>query len=121
MPAQKRHKTKHDGIYYIIGTAIGSGKPEKIFYMTYRKYGKLISEKAGRQFKDDMTAGRAAVKREKRILGKELSNAEQREADRAAKQTEADKYTIERLWKAYKAAKPNLKSWKNRYLRFPIQ
>jgi hypothetical protein len=55
MPAQKRHKTKYAGVYYIEGTAVGSNKKEKIYYIMYRKDGRQIHEKAGRQYQDDMT------------------------------------------------------------------
>ena len=55
MPAQKRYKTKYPGVYYINGRAAGSNKSEKIYYIVYRKNGKQIDEKAGRQFQDDMT------------------------------------------------------------------
>ena len=46
MPIMKRVKTDYVGVYYIMGTAIGTGKPEKIYYITYRREGKLIEEKA---------------------------------------------------------------------------
>jgi hypothetical protein len=69
MPVQKRFKTNYPGVYYVKGTAIGTGKPEKIYYIRYRKRGKLIEEKAGRQFQNDMTPARAAQLRAKRIEG----------------------------------------------------
>jgi hypothetical protein len=55
MPAQKRHKTKYPSVYYIKGKEVGSNKTEKIYYIMYRKDGKQIHEKAGRQYQDDMT------------------------------------------------------------------
>ena len=76
MPAQKRFKTKYPGVYYIHGKAVGTGKKERIYYIAYRKDGKLKDEKAGRQFQDDMTPARAAQVRTNRIQGKELSNKE---------------------------------------------
>jgi hypothetical protein len=66
MPAKKRHKTKYDGVHYIEGTS-ANGKLERIFYIRYRCDGKLVEEKAGRQFQDDMTAARATQLRIKRI------------------------------------------------------
>jgi len=65
MPIIKRHKTKYPGVYFIQGSAIGTGKPERIYYIIYRKDGRLIEEKAGRQFQDDMTAAKAAQMRTK--------------------------------------------------------
>jgi len=109
MPAQKRYKTKYPGVYYINGKAVGSNKNEKIYYIVYRKDGKQIDEKAGRQHQDDMTPARAAQVRTNRIQGKELSNKEQREAEKAAKGAEDNRWMISRLWDEYKANKPKLK------------
>lgn len=50
MPSLKRMKTNYPGVFYIEGVAVGSGKPEKILYIRYRKARKMIEEKAGRQF-----------------------------------------------------------------------
>lgn len=105
----KRIKTKYPGVIYIMGTA-ETGRPEKIFYIRYyNKDGKRIEEKAGRQFKDNMTAAKAALKRSERIKGKQLSNRERREAELAKKEAELKRWTIERLWEKYKSTKPNLK------------
>ncbi len=48
MPKQKRHKTDNRGVYYIVGKRVVNGKPERIYYIVYRKDGKQIEEKAGR-------------------------------------------------------------------------
>lgn len=85
MPAQERHKTKYPGVYYINGKAIGSNKSERIFYIMYRKDGKQIHEKAGRQFQDDMTPARAATIRATRISDKQPSNKQKRRMKRAEK------------------------------------
>jgi integrase len=98
MPAKKREKTRYPGVYYIESKST-SGKTEKIFYIMYRKDGKLIEEKAGRQFVDDMTPARAAGIRTQRIEGKQKSNEAKRKAAAAEKQA----WTIERLWKQYQA------------------
>ena len=78
MPVMKRFKTSYAGVYYIIGIAIATDKPEKIFYVTYRRNGKLIEEKAGRKFSDAMTAARASRIGAERIEGKTLPNKERR-------------------------------------------
>ena len=49
-----RVKTEYPGVYYLESKA-ADGRPEKIFYIIYRKGGKLIGEKAGRQHQDKMT------------------------------------------------------------------
>jgi len=75
----------------------------------YRKDGKQIHEKAGRQFQDDMTPARAAGIRSNKIEGKQLTNKEKRELEKAQKEAETKKWTVSRLWKEYKTNKPNLK------------
>ena len=109
MPAQKRHKTAYPGVYYIEGKEIGSQKTERIYYIMYRKNGKQIHEKAGRQSKGDRTPARANNLRAEKIKGRELSNKERRAAEKAQKEAEkafeeadADKWTLNRLWAEYK-------------------
>ena len=110
MPVQKRHKTKYLGVYYIIGSARGPNKKERIYYIVYRKAGKLIEEKAGRQFQDDMTPARAAQIRTMRVCGNQLSNKERREAEKAKELAAAGRWTVDRLWQEYKAQKFDSKS-----------
>ncbi len=103
MPAQKRYSTDYPGVYYIEGKEIGTGKPERIYYITYRKNGKQVHEKAGRAKKDDMSAPRAAKIRVERMGEGGLSNQEKREAEEARKKAEAGRWTIDKLWKKYNA------------------
>ena len=103
MPAKDRFKTKYPGVYYIESSTGRNGKPERVYYIMYRRDGKLIEEKAGRQYADDMTPARAAGIRTRRIQGRELSNKERREAEKAAEQAEAGRWTIDRLWREYKS------------------
>jgi len=99
MPKQDRIKTKYPGVYYI-----AKGK-EKVFYIVYYLNRKKIEEKAGRQFEDDMTAAKAAGIRADRSKGKEPSNNARRENVKTAKEAEAGKMTLSRLWNEYKANK----------------
>jgi len=108
MPARERVKTKYPGVYYVESRAIGSNKLERIYYIVYRKYGKVIEEKAGRQFQDDMTEARAATLRGKKIEGGK-TNKEEREEKLVKANAENNKWTISRLWDSYKASKPSLK------------
>lgn len=101
----ERFKTKYPGVHYIKGTRAGSEKPEKIFYIRYRVAGKLVEEKAGRQYQDDMTPAKAAGIRSERIDGKELSNQAKREAE----QKKVDRWTITRLWAEYQQNKTRYK------------
>jgi integrase len=118
MPILKRNRTNYPGVVYIEGTSPATGKPEKIFYIRYRKAGKMIEEKAGRQFQDDMTPARAALIRGERIEGKRLTRKEARERKKAQEEAEKNRWTINRLWEEYKAHNPGLKGLvtdENRY------
>jgi integrase len=97
MPAIERVKTRYPGVYAIIGTDPRTGKPEKIFYIVYRKDGKQIEEKAGRAGKDDMTASRASSLRGLRVKGVSPTNQERRET----KASERARMTIGKLWEIY--------------------
>lgn len=108
MPTMKRHKTKYPGVVYVEGTDPRTGKPEKIFYIRYRRDGKQVEEKAGRQHINDMTAAKASKIRASRMAG-EPTNIERREAEREAAETEAGRWTLARLWAEYKRQKPDLK------------
>jgi integrase len=113
--AFKRIKTVYPGVFYIEGTSPVTGKPEKIFYIRYRRAGKMIEEKAGRQFQDDMTPARANHIRVERIQGKSPSRKEAREAA-----TEI-KWTVDRLWQEYIGPKPDTKGFRTdryRYIKF---
>jgi integrase len=110
MPAKKRFKTKYAGVYYIESAVGMTRKPERIYYIMYRKSGRLIEEKVGKQFADDITPARAAGIRSRRMQGKELPNREQREILRAAKHAELSRWTVDRLWQEYKSQKPDSKS-----------
>jgi len=103
MPTQKRYETKYAGVYFIIGRMVGTKKAERIYYIRYRKAGKQIDEKAGRQFQDDMTAARASGMRADRIQGRQPTNKERRFALEAAKKAKQGRWTIDRLWKEYSA------------------
>ena len=118
MPAQKRYKTIYPGVYYIEGRAIGSQKKERIYYIMYRKDGRQIHEKAGRQFQDNMTAAKANNIRTDKIEGRQLSNKERRENEKAQEEADANKWTINRLWVEYKKNNPNLKGIKTDENRF---
>jgi integrase len=63
----------------------------------YRRHGKLIEEKAGYQYRDDMTPSRAARIRGERIEGKQPSNLARREAQKAKKEAREVIWTIDRI------------------------
>lgn len=94
----KRIKTKYPGVFWIEGLSAG-GKSERIYYILYRKNGKLIEEPVGRQFQDDMTPARAALIRTRRIEGDDLSNKEKRNIGKGVGKT------IDSIFDEYEAAK----------------
>ena len=118
MPLMKRIKTDYPGVYYVIGEAIATNKPERIFYIRYRRNGKAIDEKAGRQFSDAMTAARAARIRAERIEGKTLSNKARREEKKREK--EIEQWTVKRLWEEYLETKPDTRSFRVDDQRFKL-
>jgi len=99
----KRHKTKYPGVFYRKGTRIGGKGTENIYYVVYKKEGKVHEEKAGRQYADDMTPARAAGIRAELIEGKRLSRVK----IRAKKKVKA--WTINDLWESYKDTHPENK------------
>ena len=107
MAIMGRVKTDYAGVFYIIGE--GARGPERIYYIRYRRDGKMIEEKAGRQFQDDMTPARASEIRSRRIDRKDATNRERRNALLRLKEEEAGKWTVGRLWRSYKEGKPDIK------------
>jgi integrase len=125
MPAIKRIKTDYKGVYYIMGTSV-KGKPERIYYIRYWKDGKQIDEKAGRQFENQRTPARASTLRAERIRGKEMTNAERRAAQEAAKKAQNNRWTVTRLFAEYKKSRVSNKGLRidegrfNNYLKEPF-
>jgi integrase len=103
MPSLKRHKTNYPGVFYVEGVSAATGKPDRVFYIRYRRNGKLIEEKAGWSAKDDMTAARASGLRALRIEGKQPSNKQFRNEKLAQQAAIANRWTIIRLWDEYRS------------------
>lgn len=118
MPKQERIKTKYPGVYYILGKSITSNKSERIYYIQYRKNGKLIEEKAGKQFQNAMSAAKASNIRSLKIDGYKLTNLEQRQKGQEINLSIRAKWTIERLWDEYLCRKISYKSIKTDENRF---
>lgn len=102
----KRHKTRYAGVFYREVDRLGGPGKERVYYIVFKKAGKVIEEKVGRQYKDDMTPARAATIRGERIEGKRLSRKEIREAQAVTK------WTVDRLWVEYSAQKHDSKGLK---------
>ncbi len=110
MAKNKRIKIDgYKGVYFVEGKHPATGRPEKVFYIRYRRDGKQIEEKAGRQSQDGMTAARAARLRVLRIDGDQLSNSENRAKIAADKEARKGRWTIERIWQEYYSQRINNK------------
>lgn len=110
-----RHKTKYPGVFYrLIDSRVRKGQ-EKVFYIYFKKNGKPVEEKVGKQFEDKMTEAIASRILSERIEGKRKSRKEIRE-DEASK---VEPWTISRLWEEYKLHRPHnpasMRTDQNRY------
>jgi integrase len=93
----KRHPTRYPGVFFREVVRIGGAGSEKMFYIRFKKDGRLYEEKVGRQYGDQMSAAKAARIRADRIEGRRLSRKELREAERVKDK----RWTIDRLARAY--------------------
>ncbi len=116
----KRMKTKYPGVFFREADRIGGNGIEKVYYIVFKKDGKVIEEKVGRQFADDMTPARAAGIRADRIEGKRESRKEIREQEAERKLAEAGKWTVARLWDKYCETFPANKILKYEKRKFDV-
>jgi len=105
----KRIKTDKPGVFYRLGQRIGGAGNEKIYYVIFKRNGKLCEEKVGRQYADQMTPARAAILRSDYIEGRKIPAKEERKKKLTEKEAEKNRPTISNLWKEYKEVNPNLK------------
>lgn len=110
MAAKPRVKTKYPGVFYREVDRVGGNGTERVYYIVFKKDGKVIEEKAGRQFADNITPARASLMRSERIEGKRSSRKEIREAKIAAIEAEKAKITIGSIWNQYQIVRATKKS-----------
>ena len=115
-----RIKTKYPGVFYREAERIGGEGKEKVFYIVFKKDGKVLEEKVGRQFADDMTPAKAASIRSQRIEGKRVSPKEKRRVEKERKIAEDSRPTMTRLWDEYKRQRPVDKSLRTDDGRFHL-
>lgn len=108
--SRKRHGTNYPGIFYRIVPRLGSSGTEKMYWIVYKKNGRIIEEKAGRQYADDMTPAKAALIRGELIEGKRLRRVEIRKIEEEKKKTEENRWTLDKLFKEYQKSKGDYKS-----------
>jgi len=111
MAGSTRNPTKYPGVIYRIAERIGKPGEEKVYYILFKKAGKTVEEKVGRQFMDDMTPAKAAGIRADRIEGKIPSRKEKRLDEDEAKRQSAERADIARLWTLYQDSLPD-RNWK---------
>ena len=109
--AMKRIKTKYPGVFYREVQRIGGAGIERMFYILFKKEGRLFEEKIGRQFSDGMTEAKAARVRSMRIEGKRHSRKEMRAEAKVKKSLEESRWTVDRLWSEYQSAHPGYRSY----------
>ena len=103
----KRFPTKYPGVFYRIAPRVGSSGTEHVFYAVYKKDGKIIETKVGRQYSDAMTAARAAIIRSELIDGKRIPHAQ--ELEEKKKKDSRIVWTVGALWEEYQRRNPNIK------------
>jgi len=99
MPKQERFADpRYRGVFYIWTTSPATGKPEKKFYIRYKKDGHLTEEPVGTPRKDAMSFSKASRIRGRRIDKKQKTNEERREEERQKKKAVEDRWTLSKLW-----------------------
>lgn len=112
--AMKRVATEYPGVFYREAIRIGGKGTERIFYIVFKKDGKVFEEKVGRQYADDMTPAKAARVRSDRIEGRRKSRQEIREESKVKEEA----WTLLRLWTEYERQKPDSKAIQTDKYRF---
>lgn len=107
MAASKRFKTPYPGIFYREARRIGGSGVERVYYAVYKRNGKIVETKIGRQYSDDITPARASIIRAQLIEGKQTTRKEKRIV--SEKNKLEIKWTIADLWEEYKRRNPNIK------------
>jgi len=94
----ERQKTDYPGVFFREIRRIGGKGTERVYYVVFKKDGKVIEEKVGYQYRDKMTPAKASAYRSQRIEGKIPSRKEIREAREVKR---AETWTVNRLWREY--------------------
>ncbi len=103
----QRIKTNYPGVYYRLVNRVGQKGSERTYYITFKSSDRrMIEEKVGHQYRDNMTPAKAARIRSERIEGRRLSRREIREKRQAEKAAKAERWTIARLWQEYYSSRP---------------
>lgn len=115
---RKRFSTDYKGIFYRLGTRLGGKGEERIYYAVFKKDGKTIETKVGRQYADQMTPSKASRIRVEIIEGRRETAQQVREKIKESENT--IQWTLGGLWEEYKLRKPNLKGITTDENRFQV-
>jgi integrase len=116
----KRIKTVYPGVFFREAERIGGRGTERVFYIVFKKDGKVSEEKVGRQFADDMTPAKAARIRAERIENKRKSRKQVREEEKARKEADTGKWTLGRIFDEYLKTRPDNKGKSTDQNRFDL-
>lgn len=111
MSRLKRHKTPYPGVFYRLAQRIGKPGEEKVYYIVFKRDGKTIEEKVGRQYADAMTPAKASGVRTERIERKRLSRKEMKAKQLQAIEAEKKCVTLADVWELYQSSMPERKNW----------
>lgn len=93
---------KYPGVYWRLDETTG----ERVYYIRYRRGGrgsKLVDEPVGKS-SAAMTEAKAAQVRVLRMTGKDQPNTERRAQEKAVKEAEAGRWTVQKIWDEYDKA-----------------
>lgn len=108
------------GVFYVEAPRATRKGMERVYFIRYRKNGKLIEEKVGGQYKDNMTPAKAASIRGLRIEGSIPTNQERRDNIKQAKLTEQNTYSLTRIFSLFIEAKSENRSLGDDKTRFRL-
>jgi integrase len=113
-PRVERHSTKYPGVFFRVAERIGGTGDERVYYVSYKKSGKKIETKVGRQYADDMTPARANGIRQDLIEGRRITQAAQ------LKKEKEKVLTLSDIWQDYQSVNFSNKGIKNDINRFKV-
>jgi len=116
-----RTKTKYPGVYFRVTERIGGEGKERSYDVCWKRDGKLVWEKVGRQYADDMTPAKASRIRAQLIEGQRETRKEKQAREEAERKAQEGRYTISRLWGEYAGQRSRSKGLKvdeNRFHRY---
>ncbi len=95
----KRGKTKYPGVYFReVECLTRPGQKERVYIVAFRRNGKLTEAKVGYAYRDNMTPAKANQIRMEYIEGKRKTPAEIKAAEKARKDQEDSRMTMNKLW-----------------------